>query len=125
MNNEAMNKDPGFWRELWQQARLVWLLLRDPEIPFYLKIVPLLALIYIIVPIDLSPDWLPLLGQLDDLTALLVGAKVFIELSPPEVVARHLATLRQQKVAGLPDPAGAASDSPSLEEAIVIDPDRK
>lgn len=94
----AAGKDEGFWRELWFQARLVWHLLRSPEVPFYLKFLPLLAVIYVLVPTDLVPDVFPLIGQLDDLTALLVGAKVFIELSPQDVVAHHRQIMRKHGI---------------------------
>ena len=36
-------KDAGFWKEIWRQVRLVWHLLRSPEVPIYLKLVPLAA----------------------------------------------------------------------------------
>lgn len=89
-------KEPGFWREIWQQARLIYYLLRDPEVPFYLKFLPFTAVAYLLFPFDLVTDFAPFIGQLDDLTALLIGAKVFIELSPPEVVARHMEAIREQ-----------------------------
>ena len=115
-------KSEGFWKEIWRQARLVWHLLRSPEVPIYLKLVPLAAVVYALIPTDLVPDFLPVLGQLDDVTALLVGAKVFIELSPQEVVAQHLQSLRNQA------PAPEVEDSTAepagdLDNAIVIDAD--
>ena len=87
-------KDPGFWREVWQQMRLVVRLMRDPEVPFYLKFVPFVGLLYLVFPFDFVTDFAPIIGQLDDITALIVGAKVFIELAPPAVVARHLHEIR-------------------------------
>jgi uncharacterized membrane protein YkvA (DUF1232 family) len=89
-------KDPGFWREIWEQIRLVWLLLRDNEVPVYLKLLPLAAVIYTIFPADLIPDIFVPFGQLDDLTAILVGAKMFIEMSPQDVVNRHIRAMRMQ-----------------------------
>ncbi|MBL1130967.1 MAG: hypothetical protein D8M54_21040 [Chloroflexi bacterium] len=82
-------RDPGFWREAWQQARLVFRLLFDREVPFYLKFLPFLAVFYVIWPIDLLPT-----VPLDDITVLLVGAKVFIELAPQHVVVKHLNQIR-------------------------------
>ena len=110
-------KDPGFWRDIWQQARLVFALLRDPEVPFYLKFVPFLAIVYLFVPIDLVPDVLIGLGQLDDVTILLVGSKIFIELSPAHVVAQHLDRIREQ------DGFLVQNEKPEddIAEAIVID----
>jgi len=58
---------PGMLRSLFQQARLAVRLLREPRVPLLLKAIPVLALIYLISPLDLIPDILPGLGQLDDL----------------------------------------------------------
>ena len=116
MNNSsassARKKDPGFLREVWHQVRMVFKLLRDPNVPIYLKALPFAAVLYLIWPIDLIADIIPGLGQLDDLTILLVGAKVFIELAPPEVVSRHLNALREK------DGYAPLED---LDDAIIID----
>ncbi|MFZ0544689.1 MAG: DUF1232 domain-containing protein [Candidatus Promineifilaceae bacterium] len=89
-------KDPGFWREIWEQVRLVWLLLRDSDVPIYLKLLPLAAVIYVIFPVDLIPDFVVPLGQIDDLTAVLLGAKMFIEMAPQDIVNRHIRAMRMQ-----------------------------
>jgi uncharacterized membrane protein YkvA (DUF1232 family) len=117
-------KEPGFWRELWQQIRLVLYLIRDPEVPFYLKFLPFAAIVYVVFPFDLITDLVPVIGQLDDMTALLVSSKVFIELAPPAVVARHLRVIRQQD--GYMPSSGAGSntmpgDEKELADAIIID----
>lgn len=87
-------KDVGFLGELWQQIRLVWQLMKDGEVPIYLKILPFAGILYTLFPIDIITDVIPVLGQLDDLTILIIGAKVFIEMAPQQVVARHLAAMR-------------------------------
>ena len=92
----ARTKDEGFWREMWHQMRLVWYLIRDPEVPFYLKVLPLAAFIYILIPTDFIPDVFPVVGQLDDLTALIVGGKVFIELAPQHVVAEYIRSMQSR-----------------------------
>ncbi len=91
------NQNPGFFRELWQQVRLVYKLLLDPEVPIYLKVLPFAALVYLILPFDFLPDVIPGLGQLDDITILIVGAKMFIDMAPQQVVARHLQGMRSQE----------------------------
>lgn len=94
---EVSPKDLGFWKELLLQIRLVWRLIRDPEVPFYLKLLPLAAAIYFISPIDFLPGLaFPGIGALDDLTAILVGAKLFVEFVPPYLVARHTAELEAE-----------------------------
>lgn len=106
--------DPGFLREVWQQARMVFKLLRDPEVPFYLKALPFAAVLYLLWPVDLIADIIPGLGQLDDITILLVGAKVFIELAPPDVVIRHMNALREKD-------GYAPLEEDELDDSIVID----
>jgi uncharacterized membrane protein YkvA (DUF1232 family) len=90
-NISTDRRDPSFWREAWQQARLVFYLLRDPEVPFYLKFVPFVAFLYLLWPFDLLPA-IPV----DDITFLLVGGKVFIELAPQHVVIKHLNAIREK-----------------------------
>ena len=109
-------KEPGFWREMWQQARLVYYLIRDPEVPFYLKLLPFTAVLYLLFPFDLLTDFAPIIGQLDDITALLVGAKIFIELAPQHVVARHMEVIRAQD--GYVVESIVTDD---LKETIIID----
>ena len=79
----------GFLGEIFSQLRLVWRLLNDPDVPIWVKLVPPLAILYIISPIDIVPDPVLGLGQLDDLAVLLLGLKVFVQMSPRGVVQRH------------------------------------
>jgi len=86
----------GFFGELWQQVRLVYKLLLDPEVPIYLKALPFAAFVYLLFPFDFLPDVIPGLGQLDDITILVIGAKMFIDMAPKQVVSRHLQAMRDQ-----------------------------
>lgn len=115
-----IKNDPGFWREIWQQIRLVFRLVADPEVPFYLKILPFITVVYLIVPIDLLPDVAPVLGQIDDIAFLLVGSKIFLELTPQHIVARHMREIRQQDGYWVGETAVAGQPAP-LENAIIID----
>lgn len=117
-------RDAGFWREFWRQVRLVWYLFRDPEVPAYLKLLPVAAVLYTLMPFDLVPDMLVGLGQLDDLTILLLGGKVFIEMSPPEVVAGYLKAMRQTTLAGDQlEPGEQAAQDLEIADAITLDAD--
>jgi uncharacterized membrane protein YkvA (DUF1232 family) len=61
-NSRANGKD-----ERLENLRVTWRLLRDPNVaPFAKKLLPILALVYLISPIDLIPDVLLGLGQVDD-----------------------------------------------------------
>lgn len=117
-------KDPGFWKEIWEQVRLVWLLLRDNEVPGYMKLLPLAAIAYVIMPVDLISDFIPGLGQLDDLTAVLVGAKMFIEMAPQDIVNRHIRAMRMQfNSANLDDLDGIDPSDKEIDASIVIEGD--
>lgn len=114
--------DAGFWREMWRQARLAWYLIRSPEVPLYLKALPALAVVYVLLPTDFIPDVFPVIGQLDDITALLVGAKVFIEMAPQDVVARYVRAQRESDASSATNDTGK-TDQDEPEDLVVIEGD--
>ena len=90
----------GSWiREIIQQAKLAYSLMLDPRVNPLTKLIPLAALAYLVMPVDISPDFVPVLGQIDDVGILMLGLRFFFEFSPPEVVHEHLKRLAQ-KVGG-------------------------
>jgi uncharacterized membrane protein YkvA (DUF1232 family) len=118
----------GFLGGLWQQLRLVQKLLLDPEVPIYLKALPIAAVAYLLFPFDFIPDVIPGLGQIDDITILVLGAKMFIEMAPQQVVARHLQSLRAQRdnipvVDERPVDEFYSSDPDVIEGVIIEDGD--
>lgn len=72
-----------------REVRLAWRLLRDPQVPLWTKTAPLLSLAYLLWPVDLLPDPLLGLGQLDDVAVILLGLKLFVALCPQMLVRRH------------------------------------
>jgi uncharacterized membrane protein YkvA (DUF1232 family) len=52
-------------------------------------LLPLLVLAYLIFPVDLLPDFIPGLGQLDDLAIILVAIRLFVMLAPKDVVTQY------------------------------------
>jgi uncharacterized membrane protein YkvA (DUF1232 family) len=70
-------------------ARIVWGIMRDPRTPIGLKGMLVAALAYVVMPVDLIPDAIPILGQADDLTVLLLVLDLFIANAPEEVRAEH------------------------------------
>jgi uncharacterized membrane protein YkvA (DUF1232 family) len=73
---------------------------RDPRTPWYAKVVCVAVLAYALSPIDLIPDFIPVLGYLDDLILVPAGVLLAVKLMPPEVLAEARAkadTLQEQK----------------------------
>ncbi len=66
---------------------LMWHLLRDARTPVSAKFVALAAALYIISPIDLVSDFLPVLGWIDDGIVALILMKVAQRLLPPDLLA--------------------------------------
>jgi uncharacterized membrane protein YkvA (DUF1232 family) len=75
-------------------ARMVWGIMRDPRTPIGLKAILAAALAYVVLPVDLVPDVIPIVGQADDLTVLLLVLDLFLQNAPPEVRAEHAARAR-------------------------------
>ena len=69
--------------ELWA-LYLAW---REPQVAWYARLLALLVVAYAFSPIDLIPDFVPLLGYLDDLILLPLGIWLAIRLIPPPVLA--------------------------------------
>jgi uncharacterized membrane protein YkvA (DUF1232 family) len=73
----------------------VWLAARDPRVPWYAKAVALATVAYAASPIDLIPDFVPVLGHLDDLIIVPCGLWLAIRLIPPELMAEFRAQALQ------------------------------
>ena len=76
----------NFNMEIRKSATLVWRLFKSPQVPRWLKIIPLISAFYWLNPID----FVPFIGltPLDDIAAILLGCKLLIELSPQDLVNR-------------------------------------
>ena len=80
-------------RKMPTYARLVWGLARDPRVPVQQKAVLAGIAAYVAFPIDLIPDFIPVLGELDDLAVLVLGLDWFIRNAPRDVVDEHMARI--------------------------------
>lgn len=69
--------------------RLVWRLLQDGRVPLRSKALIPAALLYLVWPLDILVDLLPFLGQVDDLTAIVLAVVLFLRSAPERVVAEH------------------------------------
>ncbi|MDB5617938.1 DUF1232 domain-containing protein [Tardiphaga sp.] len=72
----------------------LWLAARDPRVPWYAKAVAACVAAYALSPIDLIPDFIPVIGYLDDLLLVPLGILLAVRLVPPELMAEFRATVR-------------------------------
>ncbi len=63
----------------------LWKLFKHPETPRAAKLVAIAVIAYAVSPIDLIPDFIPLLGQLDELILLPLGVALAMRLTPPHL----------------------------------------
>ncbi len=77
-------------RHLPSFLKLGWRLFWDRRVPFPVKLIPLGALAYVILPTDLLPEMMvPFAGMVDDLFVLIGAFWAFLKLSPKEVLMEH------------------------------------
>ncbi len=69
------------------EALTVWYISRNPETPWYVRIFGLLLVGYAFSPIDLIPDFIPVIGYLDDLLILPAGVYLLLRITPDNLVS--------------------------------------
>lgn len=78
-------------RVIKRDAYAVYLAARDPRTPWYAKALALCVAGYALSPIDLIPDFIPVLGYLDDLLLVPLGIIAVVRMIPADVMAEHRA----------------------------------
>lgn len=74
-------------------ARLLWSLASDPRVPASRKALLGLAGAYIVSPLDIVPEWIPVLGAIDDVAVMVLAIDIFLEGLPEGLVAEKLVQL--------------------------------
>lgn len=93
-------------RAIKRDVLAVWVAARDARTPWGARILALCVAAYALSPIDLIPDFIPVLGYLDDLLIVPLGILAVVKLVPPTLIAEfrtHAATIAEkpQSRAGL------------------------
>jgi uncharacterized membrane protein YkvA (DUF1232 family) len=78
-------------REMKRDVHALYLAARDPRVPWYAKAVALFVAGYALSPIDLIPDFIPVIGYLDDVIIVPLGILLAVRLIPPDILAEHRA----------------------------------
>jgi uncharacterized membrane protein YkvA (DUF1232 family) len=82
----------GWAREMKRDVTALYLAARDPRVPWYAKALALAVAAYALSPIDLIPDFIPVIGYLDDVIIVPLGILLAVRLIPADVFAEHRAT---------------------------------
>jgi uncharacterized membrane protein YkvA (DUF1232 family) len=79
-------------RSIKRDVHALYLAGRDPRVPWYAKALAALVAGYALSPLDLIPDFIPVVGYLDDLILVPAGILLVVRLIPAEIMAEHRAT---------------------------------
>lgn len=79
-------------RPIKRDVHALYLAARDPRTPWYAKAVAIAVAGYALSPIDLIPDFIPVIGYLDDLIIVPLGILLAVRLIPVDIMAEHRAT---------------------------------
>lgn len=74
-------------RQVKRDVIALWLAARDPRVPWYAKVVAAVVAAYALSPIDLIPDFIPVLGYLDDVIIVPLGILLAVKLIPAPLMA--------------------------------------
>ncbi|MCP5146446.1 MAG: DUF1232 domain-containing protein [Gammaproteobacteria bacterium] len=94
-------------RQLKVQTLTVYCLARDPATAWWLRLLAVAVAAYALSPVDLIPDFIPVVGLLDDLLLVPLGVWLVLRCAPDETVAR--ARARATSLAERPTSVGGAA----------------
>ena len=72
-----------------QIAKLSWRVVRDDRIPMWIRGGLVGTAAYLVLPFDVIPDWVPVLGQLDDLLVMTIGVRMLLRRVPEPILHEH------------------------------------
>jgi uncharacterized membrane protein YkvA (DUF1232 family) len=86
-------------RKITREVHAIYLAGRDPRVPWHAKALAIVVAGYALSPIDLIPDFIPILGYLDDVIIVPVGIWLVLRMIPPAIMAEHrsLAAAAQER----------------------------
>ena len=101
-----MKKQLELWKQrartLKTEVYALYLAYRDPRTPWHARLLAGIVVAYAFSPIDLIPDFIPVLGYLDDLLLVPLGVWLALKLIPPEVLAESRLKAQEALAAGKP-----------------------
>src|SRR5947208_8856638 len=108
-NHSTMSQRARHWARLVKRdVHAIYRAARDPRVPWYTKALAICVAGYALSPIDLIPDFVPILGYMDDIIIVPLGILIVVKLIPPEIMAEHRAV------------AASAQDQPVSRTAALV-----
>jgi len=87
-----MSQRARYWARLVKRdVHAIYCAARDPRVPWYAKALAICVAGYALSPIDLIPDFVPILGYMADVIIVPLGILIVVKLIPPEIMAEHRA----------------------------------
>lgn len=109
MNAKKNETNPSFINRLKTMAKklktnlmVMYLAYRDPRVPLFPKIFAICVVAYAFSPVDLIPDFIPILGYLDDLILVPLGVYIALRLFPKGVLEEYRTRAEEQRKLGKP-----------------------
>jgi len=102
--------------EITRDVYAIYLARHDPRVPWYAKALAVGVAAYAVSPIDLIPDFIPILGYADELVILPLGILLVVKMIPPGVLAEH----RARAAVALEGPTGRAAAAVVVAIWIVL-----
>src|SRR5262245_37923826 len=97
------------WAQLIKRdVHALYLASRDPRVPWFAKAMAIVVAAYALSPIDLIPDFIPVLGYFDDLILVPLGVLLVVRLIPPAIMAEHR------------DLAAATREQPASRVVVIV-----
>jgi uncharacterized membrane protein YkvA (DUF1232 family) len=92
-------------RAIKRDVHALYLASRDPRVPWHVKALAICIAAYALSPIDLIPDFIPVVGYLDEVILLPLGVLLVVRMIPKDIMAEHraaaaVAAERPQSIAG-------------------------
>ncbi len=98
----TLTKLKNFAGNLKQNLFVLYLSYKDDRVPWYAKVFAICVVAYAFSPIDLIPDFIPVLGYLDDLIIVPIGIFLALKLIPPHVIEEYRFRAEEIKKNGKP-----------------------
>ncbi len=95
-----------FLKKITANLKIVYFAMRHPLTPWYAKVTGALVLLYALSPLDLIPDFIPVIGLLDDLIIVPAGLYLVLKMLPKDVVKEVRRKAKKSKIKTKSNPLG-------------------